>query len=78
MLLDPYGDGKNPERPNVCLTDNEPLAAYVQKGFVSHFGAFKGAKGLSNLQDEAGLGFHGVWRWTHCRTPSGFAAPSAR
>jgi hypothetical protein len=50
MLLDPYGDGKNPEKPNVCLTDNEPLAAYVQKGFVSYFGAFKGAKGLSNLQ----------------------------
>ena len=26
MLLDPYGDGRNPARPNVCLTDNEPLA----------------------------------------------------
>ena len=57
MLLDPYGDGKNPEKPNVCLTDNEPLAAYVQKGFVSHFGAFKGAKGLSNLQMKPGWDF---------------------
>ncbi len=57
MLLDPYGDGKNPEKPNVCLTDNEPLAAYVQKGFVSHFGAFKGAKGLSNLQVKPGWDF---------------------
>ena len=57
MLLDPYGDGKNPEKPNVCLTDNEPLAAYVQKGFVTHFGAFKGAKGLSNLQMTPGWDF---------------------
>ena len=57
MLLDPYGEGKNPERPNVCLTDNEPLAAYVQKGFVSYFGAFKGAKGLSNLQVKPGWDF---------------------
>ena len=57
MLLDPYGDGKNPEKPNVCLTDNEPLAAYVQKGFVTHFGAFKGAKGLSILQMTPGWDF---------------------
>ena len=57
MLLDPYGDGKHPEKPNVCLTDNEPLAAYLQKGFVSHFGAFKGAKGLSNLQMKPGWDF---------------------
>ena len=30
MLLDPHGDGRNPEKPNVCLTDNEPLADYVK------------------------------------------------
>lgn len=57
MLLDPNGDGKDPEKPNVCLTDNEPLAAYVQKGFVAYFGAFKGAKGLSNLQMKPGWDF---------------------
>jgi hypothetical protein len=57
MLLDPHGDGKNPERPNVCLTDNEPLAAYVKEGFVSYFGAFKGVKGLSNLQMKPGWDF---------------------
>lgn len=57
MLLDPYGDGNNADRPNVCLTDNEPLAAYVQKGFVSHFGAFKSARGLSNLQMKPGWDF---------------------
>lgn len=50
MLLDPYGDGRNPARPNVCLTDNEPLAEYLKKGFVSFFGAFKGATGLANMQ----------------------------
>jgi hypothetical protein len=50
MLLDPYGDGRSAGRPNVCLTDNEPLAEYLKKGFVSFFGAFKGATGLGNLQ----------------------------
>jgi len=50
MLLDPYGDGKNPNKPNLCLTDNEPLADYVRQGFVSYFGAFKGATGLGRLQ----------------------------
>jgi len=67
MLLDPYGGGMDPERPNVCLTDNEPLAAYVQKGFVSHFGAFKGAKGLSNLQMKPGWDFmsSGYGRTSH-------------
>ena len=50
MLLDPYGDGRNASRPNVCLTDNEPLAEYVKKGFVSFFGAFKGASGLGTVQ----------------------------
>ena len=50
VLLDPYGDGKNSDKPNLCLTDNEPLAEYVRKGFVSYFGAFKGATGLGRLQ----------------------------
>ena len=26
MLLDPHGDGRSADKPNVCLTDNEPLA----------------------------------------------------
>jgi hypothetical protein len=50
MLMDPNGDGRNPEKPNLCLTDNEPLADYVKQGFVSHFGAFRGVKGLGNVQ----------------------------
>jgi hypothetical protein len=50
MLLDPYGDGRQAARPNLCLTDNEPLSHYLKKGFVSFFGAFKGATGLGSLQ----------------------------
>lgn len=50
MLLDPLGDGRNAARPNLCLTDNEPLAEYLRKGFVAHFGAFRGAKGLDTVQ----------------------------
>ena len=57
MLLDPHGDGRNPEKPNVCLTDNEPLADYVKRGFVSHFGAFKGVKGLANVQTKPAWDF---------------------
>lgn len=57
MLLDPHGDGGSPGRPNICITDNEPLAEYLKKGFVSHFGAFKGARGLSGLRMAAGWDF---------------------
>jgi len=57
MLLDPHGDGGNPKKPNVCLTDNEPLAEYLKKGFVSCFGAFKGVMGLSNVQMKPGRDF---------------------
>ena len=57
MLLDPHGDGGNPEKPNVCLTDNEPLAEYLKKGFVSCFSAFKGVMGLSNVQMKPGWDF---------------------
>lgn len=67
MLLDPHGDGKDPERPNVCLTDNEPLAEYLRKGFVSNFGAFRGVKGLGNVQMKPGWDFvaGGDGRTTH-------------
>lgn len=57
MLLDPGGEGKGADNPNVCLTDNEPLARYVCKGFVSHFGAFRGVKGLGNLRYLPGWDF---------------------
>ena len=38
-----------PERGNVCLHDNEPLARYLVAEFVAHFGAFKGLPGLGGL-----------------------------
>lgn len=57
LLLDPHGDGSRPNQPNVCLTDNEPLAEYLCDGFVSQFGAFKNAQGLSSLRLQPGWDF---------------------
>ena len=42
LLLDPYGDGKPAEAPNLCVTDNQALAQYLIENYVVHFGAFKG------------------------------------
>lgn len=57
LLLDPHGDGKQADRPNVCLTDNEPMAAYLATGFVSSFGAFRDAKGLRSIRYQPGWDF---------------------
>jgi hypothetical protein len=57
ILQDPHGDGRNAERPNLCITDNEPLAAYLRDGFVAHFGAFKGTSGLSSCRTVPGWDF---------------------
>jgi hypothetical protein len=57
LLLDPHGDGVTVAKPNVCITDNEPLARYLKDGFVSHFAAFKGAKGLGACRFERGSEF---------------------
>ncbi len=67
MLLDPHGDGKSALMPNVCLTDNEPLAKYLCKGFVSNFGAFRDAKALATLQYKPAWDFMpaGDGRSTH-------------
>jgi hypothetical protein len=54
LLLAPHGGGGHPEKPNVCLTDNEPLAEYLKKGFLSFFSAFKCVTGLSNMQMKPG------------------------
>jgi len=66
MLLDPNGKG-NDAKPNVCITDNEPLAAYLRDNFVAFFGAFKGVQGLKNCRMEAGWDFMaaGDGRTTH-------------
>lgn len=57
LLLDPHGDGRAEGKPNVCVTDNEPLARYLKDNFVAHFGAFKGVKGLERCRFEAGSHF---------------------
>ncbi len=62
VVLSPYGRGHalvllqspndaNPPagRPNVCFHDNEELARYLVKDFVSYFGAYRGLPSLANL-----------------------------
>ena len=57
ILQDPRGGGKNADRPNLCITDNEPLAQYLRDGFVANFGAFKGASGLAGVRMVPGWDF---------------------
>lgn len=57
LLLDPHGNGERADQPNVCLTDNEPLARYLCQGFVSRFGSFRGVKGLASLDYLPGWDF---------------------
>jgi hypothetical protein len=44
MLLDLRASSRDPVRPNVCLTDNEPLAAYLREVRRS-FQCIQGATG---------------------------------
>ncbi len=57
ILQDPHGDGKSAAKPNLCITDNEPMAGYLRDGFVANFGAFKGIKGLSSIRMVPGWDF---------------------
>jgi hypothetical protein len=57
IFQDPHGDGNDPRKPNVCITDNEPLARYLKDHFVAHFAAFKGVRALSHCRFEEGSGF---------------------
>lgn len=47
MLLQAPGDANG---ENICLTDNEPLARYLTKDFIAHFGAWKGLPGLAGMR----------------------------
>src|SRR5262245_55597835 len=49
VFLDPTGAGTD-ERPNACYTDNEPLARYLEQGFLGSFAAFKGNPNLGRVQ----------------------------
>jgi hypothetical protein len=57
LLLDPQGAGTAAAQPNLCITDNEPLARYLRDEFAVHFGAFKGATGLGRCRFEKGSQF---------------------
>ena len=57
ILQDPHGDGRNAAKPNLCITDNEPMAEYLRAGFVANFGAFKGIKGLGSIKMVPGWDF---------------------
>lgn len=57
IFQDPHGDGKMVGKPNLCVTDNEPLARYLKDNFVRHFGVFKEIAALSNLRFEKGSNF---------------------
>lgn len=57
ILLDPDGDGADPARPNVCATDNEPLAEWLRDGFVRHFLAFRNTTGLDRTRVIPGWDF---------------------
>jgi len=59
VMLSPYGRGHalvlltapQTEGPgNICLTDNEPLARWLVREYVAHFGAWRGLAGLQNLE----------------------------
>ena len=49
LLQSPQDANPPAERANVCFHDNEPLARYLVKEFVSYFGAWKGLPGLAGL-----------------------------
>jgi hypothetical protein len=57
LLLDPQGEGKDPKRPNLCVTDNDRLARYLKDQFVACFGAFRGVAGLANVRFESGSNY---------------------
>lgn len=50
LVQSPQDGAPPPDRANLCLTDNEPLARYLIDGFVSKFAAFKGLPALAGLQ----------------------------
>ena len=57
ILQDPQGEGTDPSKPNLCITDNEPLADYLRDGFVANFGAFKGVRALKGCRLVPGWDF---------------------
>ena len=59
VMLSPHGRGhalvllQAPQTEgagNICLTDKEPLARWLVRNYVAHFGAWRGLAGLQNLE----------------------------
>lgn len=50
LLESPLLDLSIPEALNVCVTDNEPLARWLAKEFVSSFSAFRGVPALDSMR----------------------------
>jgi hypothetical protein len=57
ILQDPRGSGRDAARPNLCITDNEPMAEYLRDGFVAKFGAFRDATALAGCRMVPGWDF---------------------
>jgi hypothetical protein len=49
LMQSPQEGHPQPEIGNFCLHDNDKLAHFMVKDYVSNFGAFKGLPGLSGL-----------------------------
>lgn len=49
LMQSPHEAGPPADRPNLCLTDNEPLARWLVSDYVAHFGAWRGLPGLQAL-----------------------------
>lgn len=50
LLEAPQLDLSIPEALNVCVTDNEPLARWLAREFVPHFGAFRGVPAVESMR----------------------------
>jgi hypothetical protein len=56
LLTDPSG-ARRGEAVNACFTDNEPLARYLLRDFVTYFGAWRGNPLLVDLAFKPAEGF---------------------
>ena len=50
LLASPQEASGTDAAPNVCISDNEPLARWLIADFASHFGFFRGLPSIAGLQ----------------------------
>ncbi len=53
LMQSPHDATPSAGSPNLCMTDNEPLARWLVSDYVAHFGAWRGLPGLQNLQYQS-------------------------